>query len=196
MKARSVKVKRKTKETEIEVHLNLDGKGKYRISTGIGFLDHMLELFSFHGRFDLKIGAKGDLNVDIHHTNEDLGLSLGEAINRALGDREGIRRFGFFYVPMGEALVRVVLDISGRASLFFKKPPGIRSGKEYSFLDLKHFLGSFVKPPGINLHIDVLRGEDFHHVAEAIFKALGKALRIAVELDPRGRGIPSTKGIL
>lgn len=143
MKRRSVSIRRKTKETDVSLELNLDGKGKYSISTGIGFLDHMLELFSYQGGFDLKLKARGDLDVDIHHTNEDIGIVLGQALNKALGNKRGIRRFGFFCVPMDEALVRVVLDISGRSSLYIRKDVKIGRGENYKFYDLKHFLESF-----------------------------------------------------
>lgn len=194
MKSRIGKVSRKTKETEVEAELNLDGVGRSKIETGIGFLDHMLELFAFHGKMDLKIKARGDLDVDIHHTNEDVGIVLGQLLSKALGDRKGIRRFGFFYLPMQEALVRVVMDICGRAFLQLRKKPKLRLAQGYRFLDLKHFLEGFVRESGINLQIDVLEGEDGHHVLEAIFKALALALRQAVEIDPRSKGIPSSKG--
>lgn len=197
MKVRKAKLERKTKETEILVELNLDGKGRYRISTGIGFLDHMLELFAYHGGFDLKIKARGDLEVDIHHTNEDLGIVLGGAFNTALGDKKGINRYGFFYVPMGKALVRTVLDISGRPSFYLANFPRTKASSSYRLSDLKHFLDSFTREAGINLHIDVIRPDDFHHVCEAIFKSLARALRMAVDINPsHEKSIPSTKGKL
>ncbi len=197
MKARKVKIKRITKETEITVELNLDGRGRYQISTGIGFLNHMLELFTYHGGFDLKIQAKGDFDVDIHHTNEDLGITLGQAFNSALQDKKGISRFGFFYVPMGRALVRTVLDISERPSFYLSNFPRVKSNPSYRLSDFKHFLESFVREAGINLHIDVIKSDDFHHMCEAIFKSLARALRMAVDVNPRYQNkIPSTKGKL
>lgn len=202
MRKRVVKHRRKTNETDIAVELNLDGTGKYRIYTGIGFLDHMLTLFSKHGPFDLKIMAKGDLGVDIHHTNEDVGIALGEAFSKALGAKKGIRRFGSkdVAVPMEEALARVALDISGRPSLHMRRqggpiPPIIYSVQSYGLNDAKQFLEAFVRNAGINLHIDY-RGEDLHHVLEAIFKGLGRALCDATRIDQRVKGIPSTKGRL
>ncbi len=196
---RAATIKNKTRETDIRIDINLDGSGKYKIDTGIGFLNHMLELFAFHGKFDLKIKASGDLDVDIHHTNEDIGIALGEALAGALGDKEKIKRFGNFYVPMDEALVsvRVVLDISDRPSSNINMNNiGLQEIKEYKSFDLRHFLDGFVRKAGINLHIDVLKGEDTHHIFEAIFKALAKALSEAVEINPKSKGIPSTKGKL
>jgi len=205
---RKAKVRRKTKETDISVELNIDGKGKTKIKTGIGFLTHMLELFIYHGLFDLKlIVKKSDLDVDIHHTNEDIGLCLGEAFKKALGAKKGINRFGSSFVPMDEALARarVVLDISGRPSLHFglHKHAPIRpqaygpSDKFYDIKAAKHFFNAFAIASGINLHIDTLKGEDFHHTSEAIFKAFGRALCEAVRIQPRRSGkTPSTKGRL
>lgn len=202
MKRRTVKHRRKTSETNISIELNLDGAGKYRIYTGIGFLDHMLTLFSKHGLFDLKVMAKGDLGVDIHHTNEDVGIALGEAFAKALGTKKGIRRFGSndVAVPMEEALARVALDISARPSLHMRRqgspiPPVVYSVQSYSLNDAKQFLEAFVRSAGINLHIEY-RGEDLHHVLEAVFKAFGRALGDATRIDPRVKGIPSTKGKL
>lgn len=202
MKKRTVKHKRKTSETNIAVELNLDGTGKYRIYTGIGFLDHMLTLFSKHGLFDLKIMAKGDLAVDIHHTNEDVGIALGEAFAKALGTKKGIRRFGSkdVAVPMEEALARVALDISGRPSIYMKCagrpiPPTVLDRQGYTLNEAKQFLEAFVRSAGVNLHVEY-RGEDLHHVLEAIFKAFGRALSDASRIDPRVKGIPSTKGRL
>ncbi|MBI5555945.1 MAG: imidazoleglycerol-phosphate dehydratase HisB [Elusimicrobia bacterium] len=198
MKNRLAVVKRDTKETKIEVKLNIDGQGDYQIETGIPFLNHMLELFAKHGLFDLKIKAKGDLEVDIHHTNEDVGICLGQAFDRALGDRKGIKRFGEASVPMDEALAWMSLDINGRPALYSTsdkriKLPG-RDKKGYSFEDAKHFLRSFCQPAGINAHINILAGEDLHHILEAVFKALARALDTATKVDPRIKGIPSTKG--
>lgn len=201
MKKRISKVNRKTTETNIEIKLNLDGSGKYSINTGIAFLDHMLSLFSKHGLFDLEIKAKGDLEVDIHHTNEDVGIALGEAFAKSLGDKKGIKRFGSVSVPMEESLARVALDISGRPSLhiIIRNPRHLQwAGKDtqnYTFNDAKQFLEAFVRNAGANLHIEY-RGEDIHHILEAIFKALGRALCEATRIDPRIKGVPSTKGRL
>lgn len=200
---RKAKVRRKTKETDISVELNIDGKGKTKIKTGIGFLTHMLELFTYHGLFDLKLSVKkSDLGVDIHHTNEDIGLCLGEAFKKALGGKKGINRFGSSLIPMDEALAkaRVVLDISGRPSLHFKThraAPSATERRTYDIQSAKHFFNAFAVTSGINLHIDTLKGEDLHHILEAVFKAFGKALCEAVRIQPRRRGeTPSTKGRL
>ncbi len=194
-KKRFSRIERKTKETNIRVVLDLDGSGKYCIDTGIGFLNHMLELFAFHGKFDLDLKAKGDLNVDIHHTNEDIGLALGEAFKEALGDKNQIKRFGF-YAPMDEALVRVVLDISNRPSLNIKTEVELKGIEGYDYFNFKHFLEGFAQKSGLNLHIDVFKGESIHHIFEAIFKALAKALKEAIKIDPNSSGVPSTKGKL
>ncbi len=200
-KARRVKVRRKTKETDIQVSLNIDGQGKSKIDTGIGFLDQMLELFAKHGLFDLEVKAKGDLRVDIHHTNEDIGICLGQAFNQALGERKGIRRFGEKTIPMDEALVRVraVVDISGRP--FFNN---IKSEKPYKEKDVqggynlgyaRQFFQALINHFPITMHISILEaGSDTHHLLEAIFKAAAKALDEATQIDPRVKGIPSTKG--
>jgi imidazoleglycerol-phosphate dehydratase len=197
--ARVGKIERKTKETNIALTFNIDGEGKCRISTGIPFLDHMLTLFSKHGLFDLILKAEGDLDVDIHHTNEDIGLCLGDALKTALGEKVGIHRFGFAFVPMDEALTRVVLDISGRASFYFDSKSNLPAPLEkdkYDWQNLKHFFNSFTQQAGLNLQISVLRGEDFHHILESMFKALGKALDEATNIDKRIKGVPSTKGTL
>ena len=207
MKKRTASVERKTKETQIRVRLDLDGAGKSSVSTGIGFLDHMLELFSKHGLFDLQLKAKGDLHIDLHHTNEDIGIALGEAFRQALGEKRGIHRMGSSFVPMDETLarVRVVADFSGRPHFRLdwaapgRKPAEFRrSGRiPYGLEDGKHFLESFSAKSGLTLHIDVLKaGGDGHHLLESVFKALGRALREAVETDPRVKGVPSTKGKL
>ena len=197
---RTATVARKSKETNITVSLKLDGTGKTSVKTGLPFLDHMLTLFGTHGLFDLTVKATGDLEIDRHHTNEDLGLVLGQAFDTALGERRGITRFGFSYVPMDEALARVVLDISGRPKLIFRDARGGRtalsSSTEYSWGDAEHFLESLVRTAKLTLHIDVLAGEDFHHTCEAVFKALGRALEQASRLHPRVKGIPSSKGRL
>lgn len=198
---RTANIKRKTSETDIVTSLILDGDGKTDIKTGIAFLDHMLTLFTKHGLFDLKIRAKGDLNIDLHHTNEDIGITLGDAFKKALGDKKGIRRFGSADVPMDEALARIALDISGRPSLQFNvvisrgTPVSLKAKEGYSLNDAKQFLNAFVTNAGINLNINA-DGEDVHHISEAIFKALGKAMDEATQLDPRIKGIPSTKGRL
>lgn len=203
MKKRIAPVKRKTKETEITVKLNIDGGGKAKINTGIGFLDHMLELFAFHGLFDLDITAKGDLKVDIHHTNEDIGIVLGEAFNKALGDKKGIRRFGDASVPMEDVVANVVLDISGRGFFDGIKRvgsaayPEVKDEAGYSFSYANHFFESFAKKLGMNLNIELKSANpDLHTNLEPIFKAFGLALKDAVQIDPRRKGVPSTKGII
>ena len=201
---RKAKVKRKTRETDISVELNIDGKGKTKIKTGIGFLTHMLELFAYHGLFDLKLTVKkSDLEVDIHHTNEDIGLCLGEAFKKAIGGKKGITRFGSCLIPMDEALAkaRVVMDISGRPSLHFKTHKFAFSSttrdRSYDIKAAKHFFNAFAVTSGINVHIDTLKGEDFHHTLEAVFKAFGRALSEAARIEPRRKGkTPSTKGRL
>lgn len=201
MKKRITAVNRKTKETDIKVKLNIDGSGKTKINTGIGILDHMLELFAFHGLFDLEISAKGDLKVDIHHTNEDIGIVLGEAFKKALGDKKGIKRFGFASVPMEDVLAKVVVDISGRD--FFKGIIGEpKSSKDvntegYSYSYANHFFEAFTKKIGMNLGIELLiQNPDLHTNLEPVFKAVGIALDQATQIDPRRKGIPSTKGII
>lgn len=195
MRARKVTIRRKTRETDIELKLVIDGSGKAKLNTGIGFLDHGLELFAKHGFFDLNIKAHGDLDVDIHHTNEDIAIVLGQAFKQALGNMRGIKRYGFFYLPMEEALVRVVLDISGRPALFMNRP---RIGKVngYGLKDLYHFLQAFTRHIGLTLHIEILYGEDPHHIMEAVFKGLAKALDCATAIEPRQKDIASTKGII
>ena len=194
---RIAKVSRKTKETDISVEINIDGDGKSNLDTGIGFLDHMLEQISRHGLFDLKIKAKGDLHIDAHHTVEDIGITLGQAFDKAIGNKLGIRRYGHSYVPLDEALSRVVVDISGR--------PGLELTAEFTRsrigefdVDLIHeFFQGFINHANITLHIENLKGENAHHQAETIFKAFGRALRVAVELDEKIKGVtPSTKGSL
>ena len=196
-------VTRRSKETNILVTVNLDGYGKVSVKTGMPFLDHMLILLGTHGLFDLTVKAKGDLEIDVHHTNEDIGLVLGQAFDKALADRKGITRFGLAYVPMDEALARVVLDISGRPKLVLRdarpqlvKPPLSSSGGSYEWGDAEHFLESFARTLKATLHIDVLAGSDFHHTCEAVFKALGRALEQATRINPRVKGIPSSKGTL
>jgi imidazoleglycerol-phosphate dehydratase len=201
---RKAQIKRKTKETDITVKLNIDGSGKSKINTSIGILDHMLDLFSFHGLFDLEISCKGDLKIDIHHTNEDVGIVLGQAFKKALADKKGIRRFGSASVPMEEVVANAVVDISGRGSFILKTKAGnIFSQKmlaeqgEYDLRDAKHFFDSFAKHLGMNLNIKVEPvSQDLHTTLEPIFKALGLALDQATQIDPRRQGIPSTKGII
>lgn len=197
-KKRTARIVRKTRETEILVNLNIDGKGKAKINTGIGFLDHMLELFAFHGLFDLEIKAKGDLKVDTHHTNEDIGICLGQAFKKALGDCVGIRRFASSEVPMDQARAKVTLDISNRyAFKVFKGSDVLIPPQEnYSFQDGSDFLDSFAKNLNLNLHIEIFSGTDLHHVLEAVFKAFGLALDEATQIDPRRKEVPSSKGVL
>lgn len=195
---RKVEVRRTTQETDIRVQFNLDGSGKAVVKTGIPFLDHMLSSLAKHGLFDLSIQARGDLEVDIHHTNEDVGITLGQALTKALVDKKGIRRFGFFSVPMDEALVRVSLDISGRPSLYTLKQKGVRFSRleNYSFHDACEFFKAFVLHSGCNMAVEVATGHDSHHIIEAMFKATAKALDMATQRDSRVKGIPSTKGSL
>ncbi|MCM8829682.1 MAG: imidazoleglycerol-phosphate dehydratase HisB [Candidatus Omnitrophica bacterium] len=187
-------IERKTKETDISIEINLDGEGESDISTGIGFLDHMLTLLSRFSGIDMKIKAKGDTYVDTHHTVEDTGICLGEAIKKALGEKKGIKRFGFASVPMDEVLVNTSLDISGRPLLVFNIP-GVK-GREGSFEteDAKEFLKGLTTHSGITLHINLIYGDNLHHINEAIFKSIGLALKEAVKIE--GKGIPSTKGSL
>ena len=194
---RVAEVSRNTAETKITVKLNLDGTGQSSLNTGIGFFDHMLDQIARHGLIDLDIQALGDLHIDGHHTVEDVGITLGQALNQALGDRRGIRRYGHAYVPLDEALSRVVIDFSGRPGLVMHVP--FKSGMSGSFdsqLAFEFFQG-FVNHAFVTLHIDNLRGENAHHQAETVFKAFGRALRAALERDPRApNAIPSTKGSL
>jgi len=194
---RSAQVNRNTLETKIDVRLNLDGNGKSTFDTGLPFLDHMLDQVARHGMVDLEIFAKGDLHIDAHHTVEDIGISLGQAFNKALGDKKGLRRYGHAYVPLDEALSRVVLDISGRPGLVFNVN-FVRSNVGGFDIDLVHeFFQGFVNHALVTLHIDNLAGDNAHHQAETVFKAFGRALRMALEIDPRMAGImPSTKGTL
>jgi len=194
---RSAEVVRNTLETQITIAINLDGTGVSQFSTGLGFLDHMLDQIARHGMMDISVNAKGDLHIDAHHTVEDIGITLGQAFAKAIGDKKGIRRYGHAYVPLDEALSRVVLDISGRPGLEFGCVFTRASIGEFD-VDLIHeFFQGFVNHANVTLHIDNLKGHNAHHQAETIFKAFGRALRIAVELDSRMAGImPSTKGSL
>ncbi len=199
MTKRKAEIKRKTRETDISVKLNIDGKGKAKIDTSIGFLDHMLELFSFHGLFDLEVQAKGDLKVDMHHTNEDIGICLGQAFKKALGECAGIKRFGSAEVPMDQARAKVAIDISNRYAFSGLKAAAgtqITSKENYSLGDASDILESFAKNVVVNLHVDLIAGKDLHHVLEAVFKAFGVALDQATQIDPRRKEVPSTKGIL
>ncbi len=194
---RTAKVDRRTKETDIKIMLTLDGEGKYTIDTSIAFLDHMLSLMCKHGLFDMKIKAKGDTDVDYHHTVEDIGIVLGKAVKQALGNMKGISRYGQASVPMDEALASVSLDISGRPYLVYKIEFSKRSKIRNFAPDLiEDFLQAFVSNSSITLHVESPYGRNTHHIIEAIFKALGRALRQAVSIDPRVKGIPSTKKVL
>ena len=194
---RSAKVLRKTKETDISVEINIDGTGKSDLDSGIGFLDHMLEQISRHGLFDLTIKAHGDLHIDAHHTVEDIGITLGQAFNEAIGDKLGIRRYGHAYVPLDEALTRVALDISGRPGLEISVEFTRARIGEFDVDLIYEFFQGFINHANITLHIDNLKGANAHHQAETIFKAFGRALRVAVELDEKIKGVmPSTKGSL
>ena len=194
---RRATVQRKTKETDISLAIALDGSGKSAISTGIGFFDHMLDQIARHGLFDLEISAQGDLHIDDHHTVEDVGIALGQAIKQALGDRKGIRRYATAHVPMDEALTRVSLDLSGRAFLVFDTQfPTPKIGTFDTEL-VREFFQALAGNCGANVHVDNIRGANSHHIAESCFKALARALREAVEIDPRqSDAIPSTKGVL
>jgi imidazoleglycerol-phosphate dehydratase len=194
---RTATVTRKTAETDIAVTLNLDGTGKAKLATGVPFLDHMLDQVARHGMIDLDVAAQGDLHIDAHHTVEDVGITIGQAVAKALGGKKGIRRFGHAYVPLDEALSRVVVDFSGRPGLEFHV--AFTRGLIGEFdVDLVHeFFQGFVNHAQVTLHVDNLRGANAHHQAETAFKAFGRALRMAVELDPRAAGsVPSTKGTL
>ncbi len=197
MVARRASIERKTLETQISVSIDLDGSGSSRLQTGVPFLEHMLDQVARHGLVDLEVVAEGDLHIDAHHTVEDIGITLGQAVAKAVGDKKGIRRYGYAYVPLDEALSRVVLDLSGRPGLVFgvEFTRGMIGGFD---VDLFHeFFQGFVNHAGVTLHIDNLRGVNAHHQAETIFKAFGRALRMAIEADPRlGDAVPSTKGSL
>ena len=197
MTPRTARVERITRETQIKLSLNLDGTGVSRFVTGVPFLDHMLDQIARHGLIDLDVEAQGDLEIDAHHTVEDIGITLGQAFAQAVGDKKGIRRYAHAYVPLDEALSRVVVDISGRPGLIWQVAFP-RSHIGAFDVDLFHeFFQGFINHAHVTLHIDSLRGDNAHHVAETIFKAFGRALRAAVELDPRQLGVtPSTKGVL
>jgi len=197
MAMRSAEIRRDTKETQVLVALDLDGRGEAKLASGIPFLDHMLDQIARHGALDLTVQAKGDLQIDAHHTVEDIGITLGMATAKALGDKKGIRRYGHAYVPLDEALSRVVIDFSGRPSLEYHVPFTRSRVGEFD-VDLCHeFFQGFVNHAMVTLHVDNLRGDNSHHQAETLFKAFGRALRMALTLDPRlGQRVPSTKGKL
>jgi len=194
---RAATVKRKTNETDIEVTINLDGTGASAIATGIGFLDHMLDLLARHSRIDLKLRAQGDLHIDQHHTTEDCGIALGQAVKQALGDMRGITRYCDVSIPMDEALTRVAIDISGRPFLVFKAQFARDKVGTFDTELVREWFQAFVMNAGITLHVETLYGANDHHVAESCFKALARALRGAVSIDARAAGeVPSTKGVL
>ena len=194
---RSAEVTRNTLETQITVKMNLDGAGKSAFRTGVPFLEHMLDQVARHGLIDLDIEAKGDLHIDAHHTAEDIGITLGQAFAKALGDKKGIRRYGHAYVPLDEALSRVVIDLSGRPGLEFHVDFTRARIGDFDVDLFREFFQGFVNHAGVTLHVDCLRGVNAHHQAETVFKAFGRALRMAVEADPRmGDAMPSTKGTL
>ncbi|HEY0338569.1 MAG TPA: imidazoleglycerol-phosphate dehydratase HisB [Burkholderiales bacterium] len=193
---RDAQVSRTTLETQIDVRLNLDGTGSSRLATQVPFLDHMIDQIARHAVFDLEIQARGDLHIDAHHTVEDIGITFGQAFAKAVGDKKGVRRYGHAYVPLDEALCRVVVDLSGRPGLEFNIEFARARIGEFD-VDLVHeFFQGFVNHAQVTLHIDNLRGTNAHHQAETAFKAFGRALRMAVEIDPRTAGVPSTKGSL
>ena len=190
-------ITRNTLETQVRVRLDLDGTGKSQLSSGVGFFDHMLEQIARHGLMDLEVAASGDLHIDAHHTVEDVGITLGQALARAIGDKKGLRRYGHAYVPLDEALTRVVVDLSGRPGLAFNVAFARATIGEFDVDLVREFFQGLVNHAGITLHIDNLSGDNAHHQTETIFKAFGRALRMAVELDARAAGsIPSTKGSL
>jgi len=193
--ARSAHVERKTKETSISISWDLDGTGEYRITTGIPFFDHMLDLFAKHGLFDLEVSAKGDIDVDNHHTVEDVGIAMGKALRDALGTTEGIKRYGSALVPMDEAICMTAIDVSGRSAFVFKgKLQGRTGGFDVDVV--KEFLQAFSNEAKVTLHVNILYGSNLHHRVEAVFKSFGRALKAAVEKDDRIKGVLSTKGVL
>ena len=195
-RTRTSSIDRKTNETDIQLELNLDGTGKSTIDTGVGFLDHMLELFSRHGIFDLNVKAKGDLHVDQHHTVEDTGICLGLAFREALGDKAGIRRYGHFTLPMEETLVTTAVDLSGRYYLVFNAEFPTQKIGDFDTELVEDFWQAFAANALCNLHVVLHHSRNSHHISEAIFKSLARSLRVAVETDPRMSGVPSTKGVI
>jgi len=194
--SRSATIERSTAETRIRVSLEIDGSGRSTIATKIPFFDHMLTLFARHGLFDLEVEADGDIEVDFHHTVEDTGIVLGQAFAKALGDKRGLRRYGFSYLPMDETLARVVIDFSGRPYLAWRAPERVEAIGLFPFQLVEEFLRGFSVHAGVNLHAEILYGRDAHHMAEATFKGLARAADQATAIDPRVEGIPSTKGSL
>jgi imidazoleglycerol-phosphate dehydratase len=194
--ARKALVERKTRETDIRLALDLDGEGRSKIQTGIGFLDHMLTSFATHGRFDLDVRCKGDLHVDAHHSVEDVGIALGQALSRALGDKKGIVRFGHAYCPLDEALSRCVIDLSGRPFLVFDVTFKAQRVGDLATELFEDFFWALADHGRLNIHLDALRGRNAHHIAETLFKSSSRALSMAVARDPRVKGVPSTKGSL
>jgi len=197
MAQRIAEIERNTLETQIKIKINLDGSGKTSFATGVPFLDHMLDQIARHGLIDMEIEAVGDLDIDAHHTVEDIGITLGQAVSKAIGDKKGIVRYGYAYIPLDEALSRVVIDFSGRPGLCYdvKFPRAMIGAFDVDLF--KEFFQGFVNHAGVTLHIDNLKGVNAHHIAETIFKAMGRAMRMAVAADPRMAGImPSTKGSL
>ncbi len=194
--ARKAQITRNTQETQISVKLDLDGKGQAKLASGVPFLDHMLDQIARHGLVDLEVKASGDLHIDAHHTVEDIGITLGQAFAKAIGDKKGVRRYGHAYVPLDEALSRVVIDLSGRPGLEMSgKFTRARVG-DFDVDLVREFFQGFVNHASVTLHLDNLKGVNAHHQVETLFKAFGRALRMAVELDPRVKGVPSTKGSL
>lgn len=196
-KQRKAKVERPTNETDIEMTLNLDGSGKAEISTGIPFFDHMMELFTHHGMVDLTLKASGDLSVDYHHTVEDVGIVLGEAVKAAVGDKAGMQRYGFFLLPMDECLCRFVMDLGNRPHLVYRVDPSQGMVRDFNIILVREFFQAFANSAGANVHIELLYGDEPHHIAESIFKAFGRTLDACTRIDPRKEGtIPSTKGVI
>lgn len=193
---RTAKIERNTNETQISAKLTLDGSGKHQISTGIGFFDHMLTLFTAHGLYDLDLKAVGDIEVDFHHTVEDVGLVIGSAINDALGDRKGIVRYGTASIPMDDALAQVTVDLSNRPYLVFRLPETLPKQNDFDASLAQEFFRALAQRSGMNLHISIPYGDNWHHMIEAVFKGLGRAIRTAVTLDARVTDVPSTKGII
>jgi imidazoleglycerol-phosphate dehydratase len=194
---RKASIERKTTETEISASVDLDGKGAYEVKTGIGFLDHMLEQLARHSLIDIKLKAKGDRHIDFHHTTEDSGIALGQAVAKALGDRKGIRRYASLHLPMDEALTRAAIDVSGRPYLIWKVDFSRPKIGDFDTELVREWFQAFAMNAGVTLHIETLYGDNNHHIAESCFKALARSLREAIEIDPRQKGrIPSTKGSL
>ena len=195
--SRSVTLSRKTAETDIELSLSVDGTGVSQIETGVPFFDHMLTLFAKHGLFDLTVKCDGDVEVDYHHTVEDVGLVLGDAFKQALGDKKGIRRYGFFILPMDESLARIAVDIGGRPHLVYSADAPTMFVRDFNIILVKEFARAFSNALGANLHVKLVYGEEPHHVAEAIFKCLARTMDIATQIDPRAAdSLPSTKGLI